>query len=118
MSSEDIRYARRSDIGEASASAELLGRLATVDWIGLMVTLTENRPWYVRELGLSRHHRCGCNLSAARTDAENAHPADASTELRIGNRRSETTLPASCSAIRVRRCASEIRSRRPGTELR
>jgi hypothetical protein len=65
MSSEDIRYARRSDIGEVSASAELLGRLATVDWIELMVALTENKSWYVRELGLSRHHRCGCNFSAS-----------------------------------------------------
>jgi hypothetical protein len=38
MSSEDIRYARRSDIGAAVASAELIGGLATVDWIELMVT--------------------------------------------------------------------------------
>jgi hypothetical protein len=117
MSSEDIRYARRSDIGEVSASAELLGRLATVDWIELMVTLTENKSWYVRELGLSVHHRCGCNLSASSSDAAMlirlTLPA-AKTELRIGNRSSETTW---CAGLEPheRLLSTSVRShRRPG----
>jgi hypothetical protein len=43
MSSEDIRYARRSDAGAAVASAVRIGGLATVEWIELMVTLTNAR---------------------------------------------------------------------------
>jgi hypothetical protein len=80
-----------------SASAELLGRLATVDWIELMVILTENRSWYGRESGLSAYHRCGCNLSASSIDAAMlirlAFPP-AKTELIIGNHDSETTWHA------------------------
>jgi hypothetical protein len=48
---------------------KLPGRLATVDWIELMLTLTENKSWYVRESGLSVHHRCWCNLSTSSIDA-------------------------------------------------
>lgn len=56
MSSEDIRYARRSDIGAVSASAERLGRLATVDWIELMVTLTVTLPNLESEIEAARRH--------------------------------------------------------------
>jgi hypothetical protein len=97
MSSEDIRYARRSDVGEASASVELIGRLATVDWIELMVPLTESKSWYVRKSGLSVHHRCGCNLSASSIDAAmliRLTLPPAKIELEIGNRSSETTWRA------------------------
>ncbi len=37
MSSDDMRYARRSDAGAAVASVELIGGLATVEWIELDV---------------------------------------------------------------------------------
>src|SRR4030081_466714 len=113
MSSEDIRYARRSDIGEVSASAELLGRLATVDWIELMVPLTEDKSWYVRELGLSVHHRCGCNLSASSIDAAmliRLTLPPATTELRIGNRSSETTRRATGSGCTRNTRLSEVRA--------
>jgi hypothetical protein len=79
MSSEDIRYARRSDIGEVSASAELLGRLATVDWIELMVTLTENKSWYVREVRTFGSSPLRVQPFGLEHRCSNAHPADAST---------------------------------------
>jgi hypothetical protein len=44
MSSEDIRYARRSEVG-APASVALIGGLATVGWIELMVILAQSKPW-------------------------------------------------------------------------
>jgi hypothetical protein len=36
MSSEDIRYARRSAVGEAVAAVELRAEVATVGWIELI----------------------------------------------------------------------------------
>jgi hypothetical protein len=45
MSSEDIRYARRSETGVAIASAARIGRLPTVEWLEFMVTLTERKFW-------------------------------------------------------------------------
>lgn len=46
MSSEDIRYARRSALGAAVASAEVIGQLATVEWIELTGDLAKGKSWY------------------------------------------------------------------------
>lgn len=43
MSSDDIRYARRSDVGAADPSTERFGKLATVESFEFMVALTQNK---------------------------------------------------------------------------
>jgi hypothetical protein len=53
MSSEDIRYARRSETEAAFASVELIGWLAAVGRIELMVTLTQDKSRLVEQTGLS-----------------------------------------------------------------
>jgi hypothetical protein len=45
MSSEDIRYARRSEIGAAVVAVELIGGLATVESMEFMVTLAQSKSW-------------------------------------------------------------------------
>jgi hypothetical protein len=71
MSSEDIRYARRSDVGEAADSAELIGTLATVDWIELMMALEQSKSWYVRQLGFCVH--LGTGFFREREGVSHAH---------------------------------------------
>jgi hypothetical protein len=45
MSSDDMRYARRSDAGEVVASAERIGGFATVEGIEFIVDLTQRKSW-------------------------------------------------------------------------
>jgi hypothetical protein len=102
---------------ERASSPASEGRLATVDWIELMVTLTENESWYVRESGLSVHHRCWRNLSASSIDAAmliRLTLPPAKTEFRIGNRSSKTTWRAGLQTHERLLSTSVLSHPRPG----
>jgi hypothetical protein len=52
MSSDDIRYDRRSEVGPV-ASAALIGAIAAVEWIEFMMTFTQSKSWCVSHSGVA-----------------------------------------------------------------